>query len=116
MRLGPIRPLFKSLHGIVRSTSKDLGKIVQFDVRGEDTLIDRAILDVVGDPIIHMIRNSIDHGLETADEREKIGVGISRHALSRDVGRGLQTALDGNRHRQGAPFEKAIWGDSGQER
>lgn len=73
MRLSPIKPVFSSMHRVVRSTSQELGKKVAFEVHGTETLVDRSILDVIADPIMHMLRNAVDHGLEMPDTRIQAG-------------------------------------------
>lgn len=73
MRLSPIKPIFSSMHRVVRSTASDLQKKVTLDVSGADTLVDRTVLDVIADPLIHMMRNAIDHGIEHEQERIKCG-------------------------------------------
>lgn len=69
LRLSSVGPVFNSLRRVVRTTAQQLGKKVDFEVAGTDTLLDRSILDVLGEPLMHMIRNSIDHGLEMPDVR-----------------------------------------------
>ncbi len=73
MRLSPIKPVFSSMHRVVRSTSQELGKKVAFELQGTETLVDRSILDVIADPIMHMLRNAVDHGLEMPDVRIQAG-------------------------------------------
>ncbi len=73
MRLSPIKPVFASMHRVVRATAQEVSKQVTLEVNGADTLVDRSILDVIADPIIHMLRNAVDHGMESADERVKVG-------------------------------------------
>lgn len=70
LRLSPVSPLFSSMHRVVRSTCAEIGKKVQFDVHGGETLLDRTILDVLGEPLMHLLRNSIDHGIEKPEARE----------------------------------------------
>lgn len=70
LRLSPVAPLFSSMRRVVRTVSKMLNKPVNFDVSGSDTLLDRSILDVLQDPLMHMIRNAIDHGIESIGERK----------------------------------------------
>lgn len=69
LRLSSVGPVFNSLRRVVRTTAQQLGKKVDFEVAGTDTLLDRSILDVIGEPLMHMIRNSIDHGLEMPNVR-----------------------------------------------
>lgn len=71
MQLASVHTLFTSLHRVVRATSTETKKKVNFETKGTDTLIDRKILDQLNEPLIHMVRNACDHGIESADKREK---------------------------------------------
>ncbi len=71
MRLVPVKPTFQKLARAVRDLSKKSGKKVELLLIGEDTEVDRSIVENIGDPLMHMIRNAVDHGLETAEERSK---------------------------------------------
>jgi two-component system chemotaxis sensor kinase CheA len=73
MRMLPVGNVFKKFPRMVRSMSRDLGKEVDLVVRGEETELDRSVVDEIGDPLIHLIRNALDHGLETPEERETTG-------------------------------------------
>jgi two-component system chemotaxis sensor kinase CheA len=69
----PLSMLLGLLPKLVRDLSRDQGKEAELVVRGEDLEIDRRILDEMKDPLIHLIRNSLDHGIERPDERERKG-------------------------------------------
>lgn len=69
MRMIPVEKVFKKFPRIVRSLARDLGKEVDLQVFGEETELDRSVVDEIGDPLIHLIRNAMDHGLETPEER-----------------------------------------------
>jgi two-component system chemotaxis sensor kinase CheA len=73
MRMVPLKPTFQKLARLVRDVSAKLGKDVELVTDGEDTEVDRTMADVVSDPLVHMVRNALDHGLETPDERERAG-------------------------------------------
>jgi two-component system chemotaxis sensor kinase CheA len=73
MRMIPVEKVFKKFPRIVRSMSRDLGKEVELVIVGEETELDRSVVDEIGDPLIHLIRNAMDHGLETPDERLAAG-------------------------------------------
>lgn len=73
MRMIPVEKVFKKFPRIVRSMSRDLGKEVELVIIGEETELDRSVVDEIGDPLIHLIRNAMDHGLETPDERTAAG-------------------------------------------
>ncbi|MDH4128157.1 MAG: chemotaxis protein CheW, partial [Spirochaetota bacterium] len=72
-RMVPIGSVFSRFTRLVRDLSKDLDKNVSISFKGEETELDKKIIDVIGDPLIHLIRNSIDHGLESTEERRKSG-------------------------------------------
>jgi two-component system chemotaxis sensor kinase CheA len=73
MRMLPVDKVFKKFPRIVRSMARDLGKEVDLQIFGEETELDRSVVDEIGDPLIHLIRNAMDHGLETPDERVTAG-------------------------------------------
>ncbi|MDD2501172.1 MAG: chemotaxis protein CheA [Geobacter sp.] len=73
MRMIPVEKVFKKFPRIVRSLARDLGKEVDLQIFGEETELDRSVVDEIGDPLIHLIRNAMDHGLETPDDRIAAG-------------------------------------------
>ncbi|WP_083189839.1 chemotaxis protein CheA [Orenia metallireducens] len=73
MRMVPISLVFNRFPRLVRDLSQELDKNINLVIEGEDTELDRTIIDEIGDPLVHMIRNSIDHGIESPAEREKFG-------------------------------------------
>jgi two-component system, chemotaxis family, sensor kinase CheA len=73
LRMVPIRRTFQKTARLVRDLSRKSGKMVQLVVQGEDTELDRKVVEDLDDPLLHMVRNSIDHGLETKEERPKTG-------------------------------------------
>ncbi len=73
MRMVPIQGAFQRMSRLVRDLSRKGGKNVQFITSGDETELDRNIVDKITDPLVHMMRNSVDHGLETADERKSSG-------------------------------------------
>jgi two-component system chemotaxis sensor kinase CheA len=72
-RMQPIGNAWQKLPRIVRDLSSELGKQIELEMHGADTELDRQVLDLIKDPLTHMVRNSADHGLETTDERVKAG-------------------------------------------
>jgi two-component system chemotaxis sensor kinase CheA len=73
MRMVPIKSTFQKMVRLIRDLSKNAGKQVQLEMTGEDTEIDRNVVDELYEPMVHMIRNSVDHGIELPEEREKAG-------------------------------------------
>jgi two-component system chemotaxis sensor kinase CheA len=72
-RMQPIGNAWQKLPRIVRDLSGELGKQIELEMHGADTELDRQVLDLIKDPLTHMVRNSADHGLETAAERLAAG-------------------------------------------
>jgi two-component system chemotaxis sensor kinase CheA len=102
VRMIPVDVVFLRFPRLVRDLSAKLGKEVRLELVGSETELDRTVVDAVGDPLVHLVRNSLDHGLEPVQERlaaGKPGVGTleisARHAGSsvvievRDDGRGI---------------------------
>lgn len=73
VRMVPIERVFNRFPRLVRDLSKDLGKEMDLEMSGEETEVDRTVIDEIGDPLIHLIRNSIDHGIEVPEDRVKVG-------------------------------------------
>lgn len=73
VRMVPIERVFNRFPRMVRDLSKGLDKEINLEMSGEETEVDRTVIDEIGDPLIHLIRNSIDHGIEHPDERIKLG-------------------------------------------
>ena len=73
LRMQPIRKIFSKFPRVVRDLARKLGKKVQLIIEGEDTELDRSILDKLEDPLIHLVRNAVDHGIEPPEERVKEG-------------------------------------------
>ena len=72
-RMIPISVIFNKLPRLVRDLSRKLGKSIELAVSGEDTEIDRGIVEALSDPLTHIIRNSIDHGIESPADRDNLG-------------------------------------------
>lgn len=73
VRMVPVERTFNRFPRMVRDLSKDLGKNIKLLMSGEETEVDRTVIDEIGDPLIHLIRNSIDHGIESPEDRIKAG-------------------------------------------
>ena len=109
LRMIPIRQTFQRMSRLIRDLAKNAGKSVNIEMVGEETEIDRNMVDEIYNPLVHMVRNAVDHGLETPEDRIKAGKSekglICLHAYHRggnivieisDDGRGLnkQKILD----------------------
>lgn len=73
MRMIPIEQVFNRFPRMVRQLARDLNKKIDLQIVGAETELDRTVIDEIGDPLVHLIRNAIDHGIETPDERRKNG-------------------------------------------
>lgn len=69
MRMVPVEQVFNRFPKMVRGLAKDLKKKVNLEIIGAETELDRTVIDEIGDPLVHLLRNSIDHGIETPDKR-----------------------------------------------
>lgn len=72
-RMLPIAKVFNKFPRMVRDLSRELGKSIELEISGEDTELDKSIVEEIGDPLVHIIRNSCDHGVESAEDREAKG-------------------------------------------
>jgi two-component system chemotaxis sensor kinase CheA len=73
LRMVPIKPTFQRMERLVRDLSRDIGKPVVFETRGEETEMDRTVVEEIVDPLVHMVRNSLDHGIESPERRRAAG-------------------------------------------
>jgi two-component system, chemotaxis family, sensor kinase CheA len=86
-RMVPVWQVFDRFPRLVRDASRALGKRIEFTIEGKDIELDRSMLDEIGDPIVHLLRNAIDHGIETPEERTASGkppAGKLRLSAARD--------------------------------
>jgi two-component system chemotaxis sensor kinase CheA len=73
MRMVPVGPLFQKMARLVRDLSRRMNKPIAFESEGEGVELDRNIVEELADPLMHMVRNAVDHGLETAEQRTAAG-------------------------------------------
>lgn len=73
LRTVPIEILFVKFQRIVKDLSTNLGKSILYHTYGGDTVLDKSIIEKLNEPLVHLIRNSIDHGIESSEERERLG-------------------------------------------
>lgn len=73
MRMVPVQGVFQKMSRLARDLSRKAGKQVDFITTGEETELDRTVVDKIADPLVHMVRNAIDHGIEPAETRAKAG-------------------------------------------
>jgi len=99
-RMVPVGNTFNRFPRMVRDLARDLGKDLAFEVDGVDIELDRTVLDEIVEPLVHLLRNSIDHGLEPADVRAAAGKpsrGLVRLSAARERDRVLVTVADDGR-------------------
>ncbi|MBI2481715.1 MAG: chemotaxis protein CheA, partial [Planctomycetia bacterium] len=70
LRMVPVRGIFQKMSRVARDVARKVGKKVAFRFEGAETELDKSMVDRIGDPLVHMVRNAIDHGIETPEERE----------------------------------------------
>jgi two-component system chemotaxis sensor kinase CheA len=73
MRMVPIGPTFQKMARLIRDVSRKAGKQVNLTISGEDTELDKTVIQEIGDPLVHMVRNAVDHGVESPEARAKAG-------------------------------------------
>ena len=78
-RMQPVSKVFSKFPRIVRDLSRELGKQIELEISGEETELDKSIIEEIGDPIMHMIRNSCDHGVE--DPAARVAAGKSEKGV-----------------------------------
>jgi two-component system chemotaxis sensor kinase CheA len=98
-RMTPVWQVFDRFPRMVRDLARKLGKQVDFEIEGKDIELDRAILDEIGDPLVHLLRNAVDHGIETPEVRERAGkpprARIVLSALAQRATVGIRVSDDG---------------------
>ncbi|KQM28632.1 MULTISPECIES: chemotaxis protein CheA [unclassified Sphingomonas] len=105
LRMVPVGSLFSRFRRLIHDLSRDTGKTIEFETEGEATEVDKTVIERLFDPMVHLIRNSCDHGLETPDDRAAVGkpaagtVRLAAHQAGgevvitiRDDGRGINRA------------------------
>lgn len=112
MGMVPIAEVFNKLRVVIRNTSAELGKAIVMDIQGEDTELDRNVVEAIYDPLVHIVRNAVDHGIEDPAKREKAGkdrVGrISIAAAHKGNGIEISVRDDGGGVDRDAIVRKAI--------
>lgn len=83
LRMVPVDQVFNRFPRMLRDLARDLRKHVQLEITGEDTELDRTVIDEIGDPLVHLLRNALDHGLEGPEERRKQGKPETGHIALR---------------------------------
>jgi two-component system, chemotaxis family, sensor kinase CheA len=112
LRMVPIGETFARFHRVVRDVSKLLGKQVELQITGADTELDKSMVEVIADPLMHLVRNSLDHGLETTEERIAAGKPergvIALHAYHEGGQVMIEVTDDGRGLNRERIFKKAV--------
>lgn len=112
LRMVQIGETFNRFHRVVRDTSRELGKEIELVISGGETELDKSVVEKIGDPLMHLVRNAMDHGLETADKRVAAGKsarGRVRFNAYHDSGSiVIEVADDGNGLNRDKILQKAI--------
>jgi two-component system chemotaxis sensor kinase CheA len=106
MRMQPLKKVFGKFPRVVRDLSNSIGKDVELVLSGEETEVDRSVIEHIGDPMIHIIRNAIDHGLESRDERARLGKPIKGTLAIRAYQQGNQIIIEVADDGKGIDVEK----------
>jgi two-component system chemotaxis sensor kinase CheA len=72
-RMQPIGNVFNKFPRVARDLARKLGKEMELTLEGKDVELDKTLIEAIGDPLTHLVRNAIDHGIEPPEEREKKG-------------------------------------------
>lgn len=112
LRMVPIAATFRKMSRIVRDLGHKLGKQINFETIGDDTELDKTVVDQIGDPLLHMVRNAADHGIETPEERLAAGKPAEGRVVLRAFHQGgniyLEISDDGRGLNRPAIVERAI--------
>jgi two-component system chemotaxis sensor kinase CheA len=94
LRMVPLDTVFRRLQRAVRDTAEVVGKQVDFQVAGGETQIDKRVADELVNPLVHVLRNAVDHGLEPAEQRRKAGKSERGHVAVRSFQRGSSVVIE----------------------
>lgn len=73
IRMVPLKQIFMPMHRLVKSTSQKLNKRIKFTIIGEELALDKTIVECLNEPLVHLLRNALDHGIETSEDRQMCG-------------------------------------------
>jgi len=102
----PVETVFNRFPRMIRDISRELNKDIKLHMSGEETELDRTVIDEIGDPLIHILRNSADHGLETTEERSKTGKSAAGNIYLRAFQDGNNVVIEVEDDGRGIDVEK----------
>lgn len=112
MRMVPIQGVFQKMARLIRDLSRKAGKNVDLTIKGAETELDRNVVEAIADPLVHMVRNSVDHGIETEEQRRVAGKSPQGHIELRAYHQGgnifIEIADDGRGLDRDKIFQKAL--------
>ncbi|MBG0791060.1 MAG: chemotaxis protein CheA [Desulfovibrionaceae bacterium] len=94
VRMVPVQTVFSRFPRLVRDLSRKSGKQVELIMEGEETEFDKSVVEEIGDPLVHLVRNAVDHGLESEDERVAAGKKPKGHVWLRAYHKGNSVAIE----------------------
>lgn len=106
VRMVPVETVFNRFPRMIRDISRELGKEIDLLMTGEETELDRTVIDEIGDPLIHLLRNSADHGIESTEQRKKLGKPEAGHIYLRAYQAGNNVVIEVEDDGQGINIEK----------
>lgn len=106
VRMVPVETVFNRFPRMIRDISKELGKEIILTMSGEETELDRTVIDEIGDPLIHMLRNSADHGIEPLEKRKALGKPEAGHIYLRAYQAGNNVIIEVEDDGAGIDIEK----------
>lgn len=106
VRMVPIEVVFNRFPRMIRDLSRETGKEFSLIMSGEETELDRTVIDEIGDPLIHLLRNSADHGIETPEKRKQIGKSAAGSIYLRSYQEGNNVAIEVEDDGAGINIEK----------
>ncbi len=108
LRMVPLRSTFRGMARLVRDLARKAGKHVEFTTEGDDTELDKAMVDLLTDPLIHLLRNAVDHGIEDAATRKDLGKTSVSRVVLRAYHSGGSACIDVSDNGRGLDPEKIL--------
>ena len=112
LRMLPVGQLFNRMPRLIRDLSRRVGKVVNLEVHGADTEVDKRVIEQIYNPLVHLIRNAVDHGIEDRETRKKLGKSEEGLIILRAYSQGNQVSIDveddGAGINSSAVLEKAV--------